>query len=67
MEEVKGQVMAAWRDRKRTKTQLSFPRKEGPQEVRIAYQGVDPVSGQRVEFWFNESTGRVESAYPVGR
>lgn len=60
-EQIRARAQAAWDNRGRVQTQV------GPDNVtRIYYEGVDPVSGQRVGFWFNDATRTVESAFPVG-
>ncbi len=55
-EQIQAHVKAAWAAREKIATQ----------GTRIRYQGVDPVSGQRIEMWFNTATKTLETAYPVG-
>jgi len=58
-EQIKLRVQAAWKVRKKVETVMR------DSVTRIKYQGVDPVSGQRIGFWFNAVTQIVESAWPI--
>lgn len=59
-EQIKARIQAAWRKRSRVRTQ------EDPLGVeRILYRGSDAKSSVVVEFWYNVTTGIVETAYPV--
>jgi hypothetical protein len=59
-EQIKARVQAAWANRKLMETQVDY----GSGITRMRYQGVDPVSGQTIEMWFNRNTRIVETAYP---
>ena len=61
-EQIKARVVAAWKNREKVTSQqdLRMPN-------RIKYRGVDPVSKQTIEMWFNEAEGIVETAYPVNK
>jgi Pretoxin HINT domain len=60
-EQIRARVRAAWGERQLLETQTDF----ATGVVRQKYQGIDPVSGQVVEMWFNKTTGVVETAYPA--
>lgn len=57
--QIRARVRAAWRNRTRMETQLTG------EEVRIRFRGVDPESGQTVEFWYLQNTRTVQTAYPI--
>ena len=59
--DVKNTVKGAWETRKKVQTQIDGV----TGEVREMYRGVDR-NGNVVEFWFNKTTGTVETAYPKG-
>jgi len=57
--QIKARVKAAWRKRKRIRSQ------SGPLGVeRILYSGTDLQSHQVIQFWYNVRTQIVETAYP---
>ncbi len=59
--QIKARVRAAWRKRKRIKSQY------GPLGLeRILYRGTATRSPEMIEFWYNVETRTVETAYPVG-
>lgn len=58
--QIQARVQGAWANRELLKSQVD------PDGVkRMLYSGIDEVSGQRVEMWFNTITKIVETAYPV--
>ncbi len=57
-DEIKKKVLNSWKNRKKVHTQV-LP--EG--EKRIKYRGSDN-EGNTLEFWFNEATRIIETAYP---
>lgn len=59
--QIRARVKAAWRKRKRIKSQID------PLGVeRILYRGTATRNHEVVEFWYNMNTRTVETAYPVG-
>jgi hypothetical protein len=54
-------VKAAWQNREKIGSQYD----PVTSAARYKYRGVDPVSGQTVEMWFNLDTKIVETAYPI--
>jgi RHS repeat-associated protein len=60
-QQLRNRVQSAWKYRKLVERQWD------PSEMvyRLRFRGKDLHSGQTVEFWFNERTRLVESAYPV--
>jgi hypothetical protein len=58
-QQIRARCQGAWANRSRVQTQ-----QQGG-TTRIQYEGVDPASGQRVRFWFNQNTRTVESAFPI--
>jgi hypothetical protein len=60
VDQIKARVQAAWRNR-----ELVQPQIDHAGATRMRYRGVDPVSGQTVEMWYNQDTGIVETAYPI--
>jgi len=59
--QIRGRVTSAWRQRKLMETQTDF----ATGIARQRYRGIDPVSGQTIEFWYNVETKVVETAYPI--
>jgi hypothetical protein len=59
--QIKARVRSAWRNRERVAAQTD-PRTG---VTRVKYRGIDRASGQVIEMWANETTGTVETAYPV--
>jgi hypothetical protein len=60
-EQIQARVQSAWKNRDLVRTQTNL--QTGVK--RMMYHGVDPVSGQKIELWFNETARIVESAYPI--
>jgi hypothetical protein len=58
--QIQVRVKGAWENRELIKTQTD---RDGIK--RMLYSGIDKVSGERVEMWFNSTTKIVETAYPV--
>jgi len=58
--QIKARCKAAWDNRSLQETQV-----DPSGTMRLRYRGKDPVSGETIEFWFNKSSGLVETAYPV--
>ncbi len=57
--QIKSRVQSAWKNRGRIMTQTD------PSGVtRVRYRGVDARSGASVDFWQNQTTGIVETAFP---
>jgi hypothetical protein len=59
--QIMARVKSAWRYRELVQTQVGG----ATGIIQQRYRGVDPLSGQVIEFWFNKTTGVVRSAYPV--
>ncbi len=59
--QIKARVQAAWKESELIRSQYDV---DGIS--RQFYRGVDPVSNQIVEFWFNPRTKIVETAWPKG-
>ncbi|MCB0036462.1 MAG: hypothetical protein KDE51_20660 [Anaerolineales bacterium] len=60
-QQIRGRVKDAWSNRKLLETQEDIV--TGIKRQR--YRGVDSVSGQTVEFWYNVTDKIVETAYPI--
>jgi hypothetical protein len=60
-EQIKARVRNAWKNRKLIKTQYNVAK----DTTRQLYRGVDSVSGQTIEMWFDKTAGIVETAYPI--
>jgi hypothetical protein len=61
--QLRSRVLSAWKNRELVERQWNAA--EGV--FRSKFRGTDPRSGQVLEFWFNEATRLVESAYPFRR
>lgn len=62
-QQIRASVQEAWRHRNRVRTQLN----PATGETRVLYSGQDARSGYTIEMWYNQNTGIVETAYPIGR
>jgi len=63
--QIKARVKGGWKNRELRKTQTSFNKTTGKEEIRHYYEGVDPKSGQTLGIYFNRTTQIVETAFPV--
>jgi hypothetical protein len=61
--EIKKTVKNAWKNRSKIETQID----DIKGEIRIKYQGIDEVTGYKVEMWLNQNARTLETAYPVGK
>jgi RHS repeat-associated protein len=62
-QQLRNRVQSAWKNRRLVGTQWD------PKHLdyNLKFQGVDPHSGQTIEFWYSPRTRTVETAYPVNR
>ncbi len=61
--QIKGCVQRGWTNRERVDTQEDLI----TEVIRVKYRGVDPETGYRLEMWQNQSTGIIETAYPIAK
>lgn len=59
--QIKGCVQRAWKNREKVDTQEDFI----TEVIRVKYHGSDSKTGYTLEMWQNQSTGIVETAYPI--
>jgi hypothetical protein len=59
--QIRARVKAAWRKRKRIRSQVDLLGIE-----RVLYRGTATRDREVIEFWYNQETKTVETAYPVG-
>ncbi|MEG4812303.1 hypothetical protein QUA82_32660, partial [Microcoleus sp. F8-D3] len=61
--QIKGCVQRAWKNRERVDTQEDLI----TEVIRVKYRGSDLETGYTLEMWQNQSTGIVETAYPIAK
>jgi hypothetical protein len=61
--QIKGCVQRAWKNREKVDTQEDLI----TEVIRIKYRGFDRETGYILEIWQNQTTGIVETAYPIAK